>query len=117
RVKGSGVKDLAPLKQLRYLGLGSALTDANLKTLREVGLLHASSVMSGKGEGRPTGPDDVVSCSLEYTEITGAGLKEFAPLKRLQNLYLTPRQLNDEGLKGLRQVGLLHALLRAGGEG
>src|SRR5205823_702001 len=115
-VTGAGLKELAPLKRLRLLTLGgNQLTSAGLKELRQLNLLHALSLAKGKDDKRPSGPDEVLSLDLS-SGVTVAGLKELAPLKRLQSLHLSGAQLTDEGLKGLRELGLLHALSEAKGK-
>src|SRR6202034_692338 len=63
-LRGTGVtiadlKDLAGLKNLTTLDLGET-TDATLRALREIGLLHTITQATAKDGSRPKSPDDIV---------------------------------------------------------
>jgi len=143
KVTVAGLKELAPLKNLTKLELseyqvtnaslkvlheirllhalnlnklrsdGNQLTDARLKVLREVGLLHAMSTATTAAGKRPNRTEDVINLNLQDTAVTDAGLKELAPLKNLTKLELCSKHLTDTSLKVLREIRLLHALTEA----
>jgi Leucine-rich repeat (LRR) protein len=112
KVTDDGLKELAPLQKLTTLSLPGTLTDGALRSLHEIGLLHALKLPNTWGE-RPTKPEDVVSLDLSNTKVTDAGLKELAPLKKLTTLKLNNDQVADVALHSLREIGLLHALEQA----
>jgi internalin A len=117
-VTDAGVKELAPLKNLTYLLLEDAkVTDGTLRTLREIGLLHALSGTSDQDGKMPTSPDDVLLLDLSHTPVTDRGLMELAPLKNLTDLRLDRKQVTDGTLRALREIGLLHALGKMSAKG
>jgi hypothetical protein len=99
RILGHGIKDLAPLKKLAALAV--PVTDASLRSLREIGLLHALPEAWGKDDTRPKAQDEVVALELGRTEVTDAGLKELVPLHNLTTLELHHAGVTGPGLKHL----------------
>ncbi len=111
-VTDAGLKELKELKHLQWLVLGPvAVTDGALRTLREIGLLHVLAEATAKGEKRPSSSADVTSVDLNYTKVTGAGLKELKEFKNLQELCLGFTAITDADLKGQPFQG--HLLLRS----
>jgi Leucine-rich repeat (LRR) protein len=124
-VTDTGLKELAPLKNLTTLKLNrEQVTDVALRSLREIGLLHALEratadpaaargelLMSGHWQ-RATRPEEVLSLDLSNTKVTNAGLKELAPLTSLRLLQLYDTSVTDAGLaelvklKNLRHLNL-----------
>jgi hypothetical protein len=122
-VTAAGLKELAPLsKTLSTLGLtrtnyryrqspGAKITDKSLRTLREIGLLHAIHAAAGKDGARPSSPEEVNLIGLTMTEVTDAGLKELSEFKNLATLYLDYTDVTDVGLKelaALKNLRILH---------
>lgn len=106
----AGLKELAPLKNLNTLHLsgasyryhlspGAKLDGASTAALREAGLLHVIHHAEGKDGTRPRSPADVVTLDLKYTDVTDAGLKEFAGFKNLSVLSLGGTGVTDAGVK------------------
>jgi Leucine-rich repeat (LRR) protein len=112
------------------------ITDDCLHVLRGMGLLHTLSVAQGKDGSRPRSAEEVISLDLSRADqVTAVGLKALAGLKNLTTLYLygapLPNEakpagrayglpfsgLRDEGLRVLREIGLLHAVSYATGKG
>src|SRR5262249_57185976 len=62
---------------------------------------------------RPSQTEDIAKFDLVGTDVTDAGLKELADLKRLTVLVVKKEQVTDGALKSLREVELLHALPQA----
>jgi len=111
-VTDAGLKELKELKHLQWLVLGPvAVTDGALRTLREIGLLHVLAEATAKGEKRPSSSADVTSVDLNYTKVTGAGLKELKEFKNLQELCLGFTAITYADLKGQPFQG--HLLLRS----
>jgi Leucine-rich repeat (LRR) protein len=82
RITDAGLKELAGLKNLRWLVLrDTQITDAGLKEL--------------------AGLQNLQRLDLGFTRITDAGLKELAGLKNLQWLNLWGTRITDAGLKEL----------------
>jgi Leucine-rich repeat (LRR) protein len=101
KVTDSGLKELKNLKNLQTLSL-NGVTDTTLRTLREMGLLHALWVGNARGGKRPSGPLDVIALTLDTVgHVTDAGLKELKELKNLRTLILTRCKVTDAGLKEL----------------
>jgi hypothetical protein len=85
KVTDSDVKELAALKNLRFLRLdGTQVTNAGLKQL--------------------AGLSDLEALDLGATQVSGASLKEFAGLKNLRVLLLDGTKVTDEGLKELASL-------------
>jgi NAD(P)-dependent dehydrogenase (short-subunit alcohol dehydrogenase family) len=78
----SMAQELAPLKNLASLSLGSRITDASLREL--------------------TAFPKLTSLILSHTQVTDAGLKELAHHKDLQSLNLKETGVTDAGLANLR---------------
>src|SRR5262249_54974808 len=77
-VTDPGLKELAGLKQLQTLYLGTKVTDAGLKHLAGLKQLH--------------------SLYLSDTRVTNAGLKHLAGLKQIQRLGLWGTGVTEAGL-------------------
>jgi Leucine-rich repeat (LRR) protein len=112
-VTEGGLKGLASLQNLTALNLRAVeVTDVALKEmagLKNLSILDLSNTtVKGAGSqevyqgGRPV---------ILPTQVTDGRLKELAPLKKLATLYLDHSQVTDEGLRSLREVGLLHTVL------
>jgi RNA polymerase sigma factor (sigma-70 family) len=113
RVTGPGLKDLAPLKNLTTLYLDvRQLTDANLRVLRSIGLIHAVVHADRKFRGfssnregcpddlaRPRSAGDVVWFDLHGTKVTDVGLKALTGLNNLAFLNLNATRVTDAGVK------------------
>ena len=97
------------MKNLTTLEL-SKVTDRTLRTLRELGLLHALASATAVGRGRPTKPEDVVEINLSSTEVTDTGLKELAAFPNLTRLYMWDTNVTDVGVKALVSLKNLTAL-------
>jgi Leucine-rich repeat (LRR) protein len=143
RVSVAGLKQLKGWTKLTEIELGieGAVTDEMLRTLGEIGLLHALWLCSGSSGKRPAAAGDVTRLRLTSTAVTSAGLQELRELKNLQQLdvpfiplttdglrslaglkalnwlSIHPNQVTDEVLRTLREIGLLHAWNQAGGSG
>jgi hypothetical protein len=117
----AGLKELAGLKNLSTLRLPSvAVTDAALKEL--AGLKNLSTLdlthtiaRDGGVQNIPKGPHWPNVFWRMPVEVTDGRLKELAPLRNLSTLYLDKRQVTDEALRSLQEIGLLHALWLAKG--
>jgi Leucine-rich repeat (LRR) protein len=115
RVTDVGLKELKGLKNLRWLEIDPAkVTEAALKTLREIGLLHTLANASAKDGRRPSGPGEVTKLELCETAVTDAGLKELEEFKNLQILSLWATKVTDAGLKELKGLKRLHTLYLGG---
>jgi hypothetical protein len=111
-VTARGLKELGGLKKLGLLELGERqLGDANLRALRQAGLLH---VTSAAGRSRPRTPADVKEFSLVESPVTDAGLKELADMKNITRLDLRDTQVTDAGLKELAGLKKLTTLFLKG---
>jgi hypothetical protein len=107
-------KELADFKNLTMIDWGNErVTDDVLRTLREIGLLHALRNASAKDSQRPTKAADVVTFELFGTKVTSAGFKELAAFSGLTTLTLEKDRVTDEGMKSLNEAGVLHALPQA----
>jgi Leucine-rich repeat (LRR) protein len=113
KITAAGLRELAHVKSLQTLTIDHLLTDANLRVLREVGLLHRLRQAVGKGDARPGSPDEVESMTLTAAQITDASLKELAPLRNLTFLDLSSTQVTDAGLKEVASFKKLTALVLA----
>jgi Leucine-rich repeat (LRR) protein len=102
-VTDEGLKELKGLKNLRTLYL-PVVTDGVLRSLREVGLLHALANAQAEGGKRPAGDDDMIYLDLSGTQVTNEGLKELKDLKNLRVLSLLNTKVTDEGLKELKEA-------------
>jgi hypothetical protein len=102
RVTDAGLKDLADLKGLQTLLLDKwQLTDAAVRTLREIGLFHALTQAEADDHKRPSNPSEVKALDLAYAGVTDEGMKTLAGLKGLETLDLSYTQVTDGGLKEL----------------
>jgi hypothetical protein len=91
KVTDGELKELAGLKELRYLRLNSTqVTNAGLK--------HLSNL------------SDLLVVDLGSTLVSDAGLKELAGLKHLQVLLLDNTKVTNEGLKELTSLKSLRAV-------
>jgi Leucine-rich repeat (LRR) protein len=137
-VTNASLKDLAALKKLRSLNLvrthvtdagliefpgltqlssldvnRNVVTDLLLKHLANAGRVHILGIVNELAWPRPKSDAEVHSVNLYYTTVTHVGLKDLQRLKRLNNLALNEKQVTDDALKILAEIGLLHALNRA----
>jgi len=111
QVTDGRLKELAPLKNLSTLFLDrTQVTNVGLRSLREIGLLHALWVAQGKDGARPKSAEEVISLNLCLTQVTNAGLKDLAALKNLTTLDLYGLRVTDAGLKELAPLKNLTAL-------
>jgi Leucine-rich repeat (LRR) protein len=105
-----GLREIQGLNKLHTIYLrDKEITDQVLRTLREIGLLHALS-RAWAEDGRPTGPDDVIGLALEGTSVTNAGLPELRNFKRLERLDLHDTKITDTGFKELKGLDKLRSL-------
>src|SRR5262249_28599557 len=89
----NGLQELLAFRKLESLSLDPAqLSDATLRRLRQLNLLHVLRQASGtmaKAKKRPSGPSDVVHFRLDNSPITDDGLEELADFNNLQTLVLS----------------------------
>jgi hypothetical protein len=113
KITAQGLKHLAGLKKLAWLRMQpQQLSDASLRVLREIGLLHALSLAyRSRDSGRPRSAAEVDSLSLWKAPVTDDGLKELADLKNLTWLDLRDTRVTDVGLKELARMKKLRHLL------
>jgi internalin A len=91
KVMDADVKELARLKNLRFLRLnGTKVTDAGLKQL--------------------AGLSDLQALDLGSTQVSDTGLKELGGLKNLRLLLLDGTKVTDEGLKELTSLKSLRSV-------
>lgn len=113
-VTAKGLKELAGLTKLGELALAEAqLSDANLRVLREIGLLHCLD-QAGAGGERPRSAEEITSLALCRSPVTDAGLRELAGLRNLTWLDLRDTWVTDVGLKELAGLKRLATLLLQG---
>ena len=85
----AGLKELVPLKKLKYLCLsGPGVTDVGLKSLADL--------------------DDLACLYLSHTSVTGTGISDLAALPKLDHLILNEVKLSDAGVKNLTKLPHLH---------
>lgn len=101
RVTDAGLKELAPLKNLTLLHLPEPLTDARLRVLREIDLLHALYRATARDGVRPKSRDEVIAFDLSKTLVTDAGLPQVRHFKNLATLHLQNTEVTDAGLTHL----------------
>ena len=112
--------DVPVLKALE-LGMGKIrlaneeVSDATLRTVREIGLPHVLVNQAGMhnkpGEYQlPKSADEITSIGLSKSKITDAGLKELAALKNLTSLWLDDTRVTDMGMKELAGLKKLDSL-------
>jgi hypothetical protein len=94
------------------------VTDRSVRTLRELGLLHALWHAQGKDGARPKSSDEVVGFHFSNAKVTEAALKELADFHNLAELDLSHMKLKVglkelAGLKKLTTLNLSHASLTA----
>jgi hypothetical protein len=89
-VTDDGLKELAPLKDLRILAPGKRTTDAGLKAI--------------------AGLKNLESLYLEHTQVTDDGLKALAGMDKLISIVFDKAKVTDKTLRVLREAGLLHLL-------
>jgi Leucine-rich repeat (LRR) protein len=107
-VTAADLRMLAHLKTLVLIDFDRAqITDAHLRALREIGLLHALNAASANSDPhpseytRPNSAQEVCGYSLYGTQVTDAGLKELAPLRNLVWLSLAHTKAGDAGLRDM----------------
>ena len=87
------------------------MTDEILRSLRQVGLLHALASASRQAGARPASPAEVQALGLNSDKgVTDAGLKELKEFKNLEYLFLSGTGVTDAGLKELKDFKSLHTL-------
>ncbi|MEX0612290.1 MAG: hypothetical protein WD229_09225 [Pirellulales bacterium] len=92
-----GLRELSRIKKLETLYVH--LTDARLRILRELGLLHVLRGATGKADARPKSADEVVSLELRGSHLRDEGFQELAIFKNLAELNLYGSKITDAGLK------------------
>jgi hypothetical protein len=125
KVTEAGLKELAPLKKLAFLFLfPPQITDATLRTLREMNMLHVLYGFHGKDDdlrlyhgARLKSLDEVIYVDLSHTRVTDKGLKELVGMKNLQRLDLDETRVTDAGLKELKGHKNLRTLYLRQGPG
>ncbi len=102
KVTGADMRGLAHLHRLMILELDrSQITDATLRALCEVGLLHTLAHATGSEDyRRPNSAGEVRGFWLRGTPVSDAGLKELAPLRNLTRLALS-EAITDAGMREL----------------
>jgi Leucine-rich repeat (LRR) protein len=115
KVTDAGLKELDGLTQLQALQLGSTqVTDAGLKELaglKQLRTLHLHGLkVTDAGLKELDGLTELKSLDLSSTQVTDAGLKELAGLKQLWVLYLTSTPMTGVGLKELAGLKQLQTL-------
>jgi Leucine-rich repeat (LRR) protein len=111
KITGAALKELAGLTNLTTLTVRwNLVSDAALRELRKIGLLHSLCFAEGEGGARPRSAAEVTSLDLASTSVTDAGLKELATLKNLTALNLTRTLVTDAGLKELAGLDQLRKL-------
>jgi Leucine-rich repeat (LRR) protein len=114
KVIDTGLKDLAGLTKLTELTLSeSQLSDANLRVLREFGLLHCLEQASASRK-RPKSVEEITSLALCRSPVTDMGLRELGALKNLTWLDVRDTRVTDMGLKELAGLKNLATLLLQG---
>jgi Leucine-rich repeat (LRR) protein len=114
-LKGTGLKDLSRLPQLRVLNLnGNSIADsamdglASLKALQDVDL--SVTDITDKGLRQLACLTTLRSLNLGYTQITDTGLVKLTSIKPLTTLILNGTKVTDSGLKLLVQLNNLRSL-------
>ncbi len=67
-------------------------------------------IVAGFGEEHAAGFTDITVISLETTQVTDAGLRNFSCLTKLERLYLNHTQITDDGLLHLSGLSNLQVL-------
>jgi internalin A len=119
RENGAGLKDLAGLKNLRYLNIAQTLaTDAGLRELAGLSRIQKLDLcgthVGDAGLAQLAGLENLESLNLEGTQLTDAGLQALDGLKNLRVLSLGDTQVADKGLKelaGLKNLKVLDLYL------
>jgi hypothetical protein len=140
KVTPAGLAHIAKIKKLDSLGCGQeSMTDDMLREMIRLNIAYKLSLGNRVGPGRPTSNDEVDwiqlhrahltddglklltvfknatrietlrALSVWGTKVTNEGLKELKGLK-LHTLKLTPERVDDETLRVLRELNLLHAI-------
>jgi flagellar basal body-associated protein FliL len=71
-------------------------------------------LIKNPGNLTKTDLDTIVELTLSYTQISDAGLKELAKLKRMTHLYLNNTEITDTGLKELARLKQLKSIALQG---
>jgi hypothetical protein len=116
KITDAGLKEFKDLPNLAHLALGeTAITDEGLehlkglKSLAQLGIY--GTMVTDAGMKHLLGLTELRWLMLGKTKVTTAGLRELKPLSKLARLDLDGAQMNDETLKVLREIDLLHALI------
>lgn len=83
-----------PLREAR-------ISDAGLRSLNEMDLLHTISQASTRGDKRPLIAGDVIAFDLDRAAISDQGLRELARLEYLESFSARETQINGSGFKDL----------------
>jgi hypothetical protein len=131
KVTHEGLKELIGLDKLLLLDLDDGqFTDATLRVLRKIGLLHTTCKAWKNGSDdplddhfwirkmswkemsalRPASADEVMVFSLAFTPVTDAGLGELTAFRNLRSLSLNGSFITKNGLNELRGLKHLTAL-------
>jgi hypothetical protein len=110
KVKDDDLKHLAAFSQMQVLKLDAAtnITDAglkelaSLKTLQDLGL--GSTQVTDAGLKHLTGLKDLQKLNLNFTKVTDAGVQDLAGLSKLDTLGLSFTQVTADGAKKLQEA-------------
>jgi hypothetical protein len=107
-VTGEQLLGLAHLVNLRLVMLKPGqVTDAILRSLRDIGRLQALYQAANSDSGcPPASADAVTNLWLEDAAITDAGIKELAPFRNLSTLSLRGTRISNAGLREIAKLQL-----------
>ena len=112
-VTEKGLKHLAGLRKLMTIRLSQGqLSDAHLRVLCEIGLMHTLTYQIAGSSAKPVPEaiEDIVTLALCRSRITDAGLRELARFSNLARLDLSETRVTDAGLKELARLKTLTTL-------
>ncbi len=88
QLSDDGLRELGRIKKLKTLYI--RLTDARLRLLREMGLLHVLRGATGRGDARPKSARDVLSLDLRHMQVFDEGFQELAFFTNLAERSTSP---------------------------